>query len=572
MKKIFIDFDGVYSTHPPKNNLVILTNKYNADWVININKEVNSRAQIYSRFEKYCIDVSINIGLNFNIITHKMYLFNSFFYPLGQWINVIDRLVENGTINKGFEVVFSSFSNNSKAFMIEAEGETNGQFLYKKSYFLSYYIKKYLQSIGFKKFRYNKTCTFYSIFLFYLRGVIILHTKFSQLLLYKFFIRKRVYNIQKTPSKERYIGLLSRGIIQSQFIESFYKESNANFSVIINESSISPFRNLKSSKKIFNSFFYAEGYIGFFTLLREYINVIKLYFNSTKVNSNFYNVNIEIKNLIPELAIKQFHLKTYVHSVERSIKFLKRNYGLTYLKHLSFEMLSPFTFFLNSSLKESVVQVQTAAIPNLILPNYVYSDQFYFSNSASLREQSLVNPSMKGKFNVLQNIKYFGLKKKNRNYHIKVMTYFCQPIYADDEYKLIKYLISYSSKFNIKLQIKLHPRSSRSLFDFNNINVLDGIISSQDAIRNSDLVITRTSAIGLDSWFMNVPILFFVNGTLEGDSVSYIPNDYLGKIKENITIDQLKNKLELIIDDFYNHPFQEEFLVANQNIKEKILN
>jgi hypothetical protein len=309
-----------------------------------------------------------------------------------------------------------------------------------------------------------------------------------------------------------------------------------------------------------------------FQLLKEYIEVIKLYFCNDKSISKFYSIDINLQKLIPELGIKQFNYKTYAFSVLNAIAFMKKKYKVKFNKHLCFEMLHPYSFFLNKFLSESVVQIQTVDIPKLIFPNYVYSDKFYFSNYTFFDSQVSINSSKLNNFDALHNIKYYGLKKKNKLKSIKILTYFCQPIYTDDEEATILFLIKFSIKINAKFQLKLHPRSNASIINFDGLSIIDGNISSQSVILQSDIVFTRTSAIGIDSWFLNVPIIFFVNGILKGDNIDYIPNDYTGAIKTYITVEALANQLETIIEDFYNHKLHNKFSVDYKMINKKLKN
>ena len=572
MNKVFLDFDGIYSLNPPKDNLIVLTNLYNKNWSINVNKETDNRGETLEEFNQYIKNINLDTFSKLDILRHKMALFNHFFIPLSQWFITIQKLVDRNLINSNTEFVFSSYSSNGKVFLIEAEGETNGQFLYEKSFYLSYYIKKYINLNGFKNISILRNNTFKANMAFYLRGFLFLNIKFFQLLIFKSFITKREYFLNDQKNKVNLISILSRNIIQSQFIENFHKKSEFDFTVIINESSFRPFTNLKAYKKIFKSFFYAEGYIKLSQLLKEYIEVIKLYFCNDKNISKFYSIDINLQKLIPELGIKQFNYKTYAFSVLNAIAFIKKKYKVKFNKHLCFEMLHPYSFFLNKFLSESVVQIQTVDIPKLISPNYVYSDKFYFSNYTFFDSQASIYSSKLNNFDALHNIKYYGLKKKNKLKSIKIFTYFCQPIYTDDEEATILFLIKFSIKINAKFQLKLHPRSNSSIINFDGLSIIDGNISSQSVILQSDIVFTRTSAIGIDSWFLNVPIIFFVNGILKGDNVDYIPNDYTGAIKTYITVEALVNQLEIIIEDFYNHKLHNKFSVDYKMINKKLKN
>lgn len=554
-KIIFLDFDGVYRFSPPKDDIVIVTNKYDAQWVVNVNKEIASRNYIYDEFKQYCDLISSlpNIG-ELDIGKDKIYMFNYLFFPLGQWIEVLKVLFLSQNANNT-EIVFSSYAENSKVFVFEAEGETNAQFLYKKSYFLSYYIKQFIFNEGFDNVRVLKNFTFQAKVSFYLRGIFVLSFKTLQLLLYKIFVRKRYYSNDKLgPSEQPVLAVLSRGVIQSQFIEGLYKIKSQNLLMIINESSSKPFRNLKVARGIFEGFFYAEGFITIRQLLSEFKLALKPYFSSkNNLIGYFYGVKVDFNMLLPEIGIKTFHLRTYSHSVKNALQLCKKEREV--IKLISFEMLPPFAYYLKRMTSHSVFQIQSAEIASWVYPNFVYGDGFYFSNNKILKVQRLVNHENSDKFNVLHNLKYIGLGRTNLKKELKILTYFTQPIYFDEEERLILFLAEFCKLCGFEFQIKLHPRSPMPTYLDEKVKLIDGNTSSYDAILNSDITVTRNSSVGFDSWYANVPVLFFVNETLTRDNISYIPNDYLGAIITKISVEDLQSNLDEIINSFYNHPF-----------------
>ncbi len=145
-----------------------------------------------------------------------------------------------------------------------------------------------------------------------------------QLLIYKIFVRTRRYNIDRALFKQPLLGVSSRGIIQTQFVEGLYNEIPENILVIVNESSNKPLRNFRLAQKTFKSFFFAEGYLKLTDLFREYFFVLAQYFSGRRLPVNFWGVKVDVYKLMPEVNVKFFHVKTYAHSFKRAIKSLEK--------------------------------------------------------------------------------------------------------------------------------------------------------------------------------------------------------------------------------------------------------
>lgn len=567
--KVFIDLDGVYQFKKPDINIIILTNLYAADWAINVNLDREIREEALTQFESYCAQISKNhMPKEFDLKLNKMILFNSFFFPLGQWIAAIRKLINEKKINSTSEIRFSSISNNANVFLLEAEGESNGQFLYKKPYFLSYYLSNYLNFLGYNNIVKGTDKSFKSSLSFKLRGPIIIFAKALQLLFYKLFVFKRDFNAILGKVDLPLLSVSSRGIVQTHFVEGLYSNIQNRVLMIINEASSKPYRNFKAAKKLFNSFYYAEGLITFKQVYIEFFNGIKYYFVRGENIGTFMGITIDLYKLLPETGVYQFHMKTYAHSVKNTINIFKSK-GFEIRKMVSFEMLSPFSFYLKQD-NLQVVQVQTTAMYGQKNPNFVYSEKFYFYNIKSYKEQSEINKQMKNRLSYLNNIQYVGKSKLLPKETIRTITYFTQPIYFNEEIKLIEYLKLFCSTYNFQLQIKLHPRSPIPNIDLNGIKIINETENSQEIVLRSDLVITRNSSIGLDCWFANVPVIFFLNGTLNKCVESYMPLDYLGIIKGKPTIEEFYSNLDSIKNDFYNHSIHKGLQVDEEAIKSEL--
>lgn len=571
--KLFIDFDGIYQHASPAEDTFVLTNLYKNSTTFNVNSNNTSWNEIYAEHEKFINDLNLDMlkSKYGDIDELNVYSFTSFLYPLGQWYSKILQLLNDGTIDVNTQVIFSSYSKNDKVFVFEAEGETNGQFLYQKSFYLSKYIEKYLKYHGFKNIHLNIDKTVRSNIYYYLRGGIVFLVKFLQILFYKFFIRNR-NKLSFNDTGEKKILISSRGIVQTQFIKNLYEKFSDRFVLMVNESSSKPFRNLKVSRS-FESYYFAEGNISFSQLFRESYFVIKNYFGKKyPIVSTFYGIELDFSKILPECSIKRFHCKTYSLMIENSIINIEKENNLKIAKILSMEMLPPFPYYLHQDTNLPVYQVQTSALFCAPYPRFVYNSKFFFTDLRTYSEFMKLNISFKDKFGLLKNVKYLGLEKKSILTQYKSITYFSQPIYLDEENQLIEFLKEFCQINNLKFRVKFHPRAVIPNIDLSDIEIIEGTKNATDVISESDIVATRTSAIGVDCWFLNVPVLFFVHGTMKKDDLSFIPKDYKGAIDGRLDFDSLKNDLPAILENFYSHPIHREFSIDEELIEKELMN
>lgn len=550
---LFLDFDGVYQYKSPPSNYIVLTNTYSNKWSYNINK-YDCREDAYSSFTEYCQSVEKELAEEgIDLTLYKVLMFNNFFYPFSKWISSIERLKDNGKITYGSRIVFSSKSKCPKVFLLEAEGERNTQFLYRSSYYLSYYLFQFLERREYTNLVVEKIHDILPRLCFFMRGRIILYLKFFQLIFYKVFTLKRRFGFSKTK-RDSVVIFSSRGVIQSDFIKNLYTKKQENMLVLINEASYLPFKNFKLAKGLFDVFYYAEGNIKFSRLFHIFKEAKRLINIDSNIKGEFLGVDIKIRNIMPETGVYDFHMKTYADSVANSIQRL----GIKKARRIvTFEMLSPFSYYVKKYSQLSVIQMQTTLMALHKNPNFVYSDKFFFYDKGTYESHCIVNYHLKEKFDFVENFKYLEVRPAKRKTVIKEMVYFSQPIYLDEEMRIVELLRDFCDMENIALKIKLHPRANKGQFQhISNIKVYDGSYSSLDIIQKSDLVVTRTSSIGLDCWYANVPVLFFVNDMFKNFLVDYIPDDYLGTIKEDVDKIWLKSNIEAITKSFYAHPIQ----------------
>ena len=243
--KIIIDFNEKYDQSKLKYDEILIshTKKINSNRIFNVTTVDFVRTKAIELYEKRLEGLKVVDFINFN--AHRPNIFRSFFIPFYKWIVIINNLIDEGYLNKDTDIVFTSLSNNNKIFFLEAEGESQSNFLYKKSYFLSSYVKKYILSKEIANIHYKKNDTFKAKLSFFFRGFVFIFMKFFQQIIYKFY---NLLFVKKNKKLNKNI-IATHGIIPSQFFNAFKNILNENtFSILVNESSIFPFRNLKYFK------------------------------------------------------------------------------------------------------------------------------------------------------------------------------------------------------------------------------------------------------------------------------------------------------------------------------------
>ena len=443
MNILFIDFDKFYLTRDIPQGYHVLASDYEKKGVISIPTYVKCRSSIMNEFDKIFNE---NTGLEKIFEVNKVILFLNFFYPLGQWLSAIDEFFGQEIENRQIKIVFSSFSNNPNVFLFEAEGEINKQFLYHKSFFLSYYIKNYLERDGFNAIKIIHDRTLQSRTFYFLRGLSVINFKLLQLLFYKIFVLKRDH-IDKSDAPSEKVILSSRGVTHTQFMQGILGSIPKTTIAFINEGSARPYRNLNYCKKNKLKFFYCEGFLSFSQIFGSYLSSLKLYFRRQSKVINFMGMKIDLNRLIAELGIFEFNMRSYAISVSNAKKRLECSLELS--KLMSFELLFPFSYYAKEQLKIKTIQIQTVAIFKERYPDFVFGDELWFSNSDDCEFHAENNLEGEKKYEILENLKYLGLEKSVKKTQFKKFVYFSQPIFLCDEKKLLIYLKEFCSMNNL---------------------------------------------------------------------------------------------------------------------------
>jgi hypothetical protein len=489
---------------------------------------------------------------------------NTFRY-LRKWINAIEYVFKNFEINEVFINKF--YSKNNYLPYYESEGETNNSLFYQKQDFIPNTLFNYLiinKKIEKSKITLNelsKLGLFYRIFF---RRYILLLLKFSVQVWYS--LTKKTFNKEIKSFDSIFF---SRSVVHTSFIKKMVaKNKNAHVLTALpyfSKTSNSEFSNKYLSNK--NSSVY--DYLSLMDILKSFYIAI-LRFSSFNKNKfiNIDGVNLNLNDLLKEICIYQFDVDVQVIALKKMVDL-----NLSMSKHnicvYGCEMLTQYPYWINkvfSSYKRvKTVQVQTAAIDNINMPDFFFSDQFLFSNSNN-------QLFFKTKFNKSKCELLFkgndSLKTiKNKNPSLKKVLIFSQIHDYVYQLELIELLIKLSVKFKFKLFIKLHPREYRKdilkRIANTNVTLLENSEDVFENIKEYDLCITRVSSITEEIILSGVPVVNFLISTFDLNT-SYLP--FINKLF--VTNIYSKEELENIFKNFKQYYFKYEDF-RNQYLKDQ---
>lgn len=563
--KIIFDFDSVLNKDIPKQGVLIINNQFSGEGFINVKDHLLNRDQAFTDYLKFANHLTEDILYDFPIKGHRPELFNAVIYPLSQWLDVVDELIKNGTLNTKSHLSFTSYSKNSNVFFLEAEGESQGSLLYRPSYYLSALVYKYIKSRLSIQIHIDSDITVRSKVSFYFRGMVFISLKLFQQLFYKSF---QVIKNQSNLKINSHV-FMSRGIIQSQFIESFkglFKDDS--YTVLTNESAIFPLRNYRFYKKNKIDSIFVEGMIPLKLIWSTFTYTVKGYFSSIFSKSKliyFRGMPIKANDVLPELFIHKYYSETQALCLNSIKEFIPKSSKL-----FCFDMLTPQPYYIKNFINNKIVQIQTTLMQGIVQDDFIYTDKFYFTDKATYNKHKKVNKHLDSKFGLLNNLKYSLIDKKPALKKVRTITFFTQPIYEEEELMMLNYLKIWAGELQLELSIKLHPRSKKSDYDHLKLKYYDSEESSIIAIQKSDLIITRNSSVGLDAWILNVPVIFLVYGNLKGSGISYIPMDYIGSFIQQPSISEFKHFIENL-NNFYDHSYHTTQEVDKSQLKAELI-
>ncbi|MFT6841572.1 MAG: hypothetical protein ACJASR_000334 [Psychroserpens sp.] len=527
---IIISENGIYS-----NDKELFKNDFNRENTLKEYKDVITKLQL--NFEGI-----IDIDAFHTTISRCVFI------PIGNWVSIVDLALENNIINNEDLIILPVSTRSPHICVLEAEGESQGSFLYNSHYFLPYFVEEYLKIKGFKNFAVEKRKEATYKFKKTIRGLVFIHLKFLQQLVYKFH---NIFFVSRKQLLNKNI-IATRGIIQTHFsknILALFEEND--YSIVVNESSIFPFRNYRYIKSLDIPFHYIEGEIPLKVTISEYFkttfNFIKYSFFNKKHFISFLGLEMDFSLIMSEVLIVKYYSETQGLSLKNVLKSSKERRNI-----FCFDMLTPQPYYVKKHNKKNfITQLQTTLMAGIKQENFVFTDKFFFTDKGSYDSHCAINHEYKDKFAVLPDLKYASLLTKDRNLEIKTAIFFTQPAFIQEEFELIRFLKNYFEAKSITFYIKLHPRSVKRDYHQFDLRFIDSNEDSLTAISNSDLVLTRNSTIGLDSWKINVPVVFFLNNSLSNIGVTYIPDSYKGTFKNFPTFATLDDYLENINTYFY---------------------
>ena len=551
-----------------RNNDIIISNEdieSNNNKFINIHDFDDIPKKSIQDFDKYLNSINQD-SIEYDLLKSALPTFysNTFRY-LRKWINAIEYVFKNFDINEVYINKFYSKSNYLPYY--ESEGETNKSLFYLKQDFIPNTLFNYLiinKKIEKSKIILNELSKF-GLFLriFFRRHV---------LLLLKFIVQVWYSFTKKTSKKEinSFNSLFfSRSIVHTNFIKNIVIK-NKNAHVLTASSYFGKTSNIEySSKCLLNKNSSIYDYLRLKDILKSFCVAISR-FNSFNKNKFIIidRVQLNLNDLLKEICIYQFDVDVQVIALKKMVDL-----NLSMSKHnicvYGCEMLTQYPYWINKALSSykrvKTVQVQTAAIDNINMPDFFFSDQFLFSNSNNqLYFKTKFN---KSKCELLFKGNDSLITIKNKNTSLKKVLIFSQIHDYVYQLELIELLIKLSVKFKFKLFIKLHPREYKKdiLKKITNTNAIL-LENSEDVFENIqeyDLCITRVSSVTEEIILSGVPVVNFLISTFDLNA-SYLP--FINKLF--VTNIYSKKELENIFKNFKQYYFKYEDF-RNQYLKDQ---
>jgi hypothetical protein len=551
--KLILDFDESYRTISPGESQVVLSSTYENDWTHDVRKFRKSKGDNVRAYTSAWANlINWNVLFKQSLQAYEYTFFNLVISPMSRWLEAIDFCFKSFNI---VEVEFTSYTHNDRIFIFEAEGEINAELFYEKSFYLPKYLESYVSNkYQLKPVRRRCKRKMNVLMHYYFRIIIFFTFIVAKQILFKLTTFSRKYNIsESSPS----IIACSRAIVQTDFITNFL-QTEKNVVLIANEQSFRLFKHKQYLKARKMGFFYAEGNISFkdiFVSLTDFYKKLSYKKHMGNVNFTYEGINIPFRKFYLDLIVRELDYVFYSKSIKNTIKkFVEADN----VKLFSFEMFTPYSFYLKNTTSLKTYQVQTTLLERLTVPNFVGADKFFFTNPQTYDEFSLLNPQLKDKFGCLPFLKYIGKSRKDNSLSKltpKIITYFTQPIDLQEEIEIINFLESYCEQNQINLILKPHPRQIKSFIPKSAFTAIaDKYSSVEDLIFDSDLVVTRTSSIGLDSWIYGTPAVFLkLNENARQLDIFFAPHDYYATCTSLTEFSEVLADYPRLVREFQSH-------------------
>lgn len=552
-KILILDFDAFYKNTEPGENAIVLSSGYENSQTFDVRKfkaKLDADVDAFSAQWEELIQ-RIPESYRNTLRSNQAPFFRGCLSPLSRWMEAIDHVMENNSVS---EIVFSSYTDNDKMFVYEAEGEINKKFMYQGNAYFPYYLKLYIQ----RKFQRDVTISRMQDRSkirrkHRMRNFVLFHFIVLKQVAFKLTTFKRNYGIEKKAYKTI---LSSRAVVQTEFISNYQKVSG-DAVLIANEQSFSLLKHLKFLKGTQRKFIYAEGMIKFsdlFGILGKYFKDLRRAKKMKDLGITYHGIHFSASLFLPDLLTKGLDYTFYATSVKNAVRRYTQAGEAS--KMISFEMFTSYAGYLKEITQLPTVQVQTTLIEPVRNTDFIVSDFFYFTNPVSYNDFRAKNPLLENRLGCIPYLKYLGCEKKILGSEVKSIVYFTQPIDFDEENEIIATLEDYSMKNDVKLTIKPHPRQLTPFNLKSEKTVISGPAEDVEKLMlEADVIITRSSSIGLDAWIYGVPPIFAkLNKPLQSHNIFYAPNDYAGTIFNLGEMNGLLDNYTELKKQFLGHP------------------
>lgn len=495
------------------------------------------------------------VGCNNNLFTNHLVLF--------KWKAVIDDLIYKNK-NKIDEIVITDMIDSaSYAPYYEAEGESHLKLFYEAFDFVPYvlyeYIAKHHPSVGIKVIR--KRSKILRYFRIMLRREILLITKFILLTIGSLSLKLKelFYKPFEYNNKVNKI-LITRSVAHLEGFKNIADAYGENSIFFCGEGLFTFSHNIKSTRKVFSDARSFSAFIGFWDLLKSFMNVYKnRYASNIKLKISIEGITYSYLSAAQEMLISNFEVEVF----ERSLRKFLNKYKLTdsdkKIEILCAEMFTPYALSvakIGAEFNLVTFQVQTTSMFAMCEPNYIHCDYFIFGSKTLQSSFIKMNgPNAKALFlgNYLQN-QAVNTNLPSSPGGFQNITYFTQPITDEHiEQNIIDLLCNLSKELNFKFSIKLHPRDNinKVIKYRDSCTIIPATVSYDEYIKDIDLAILKTSSIASSIVLSGVPIIYclFSEWARKG-ALDYIDFDYFGTCVEIESIPEKIKKFNLLKESF----------------------
>jgi len=420
-----------------------------------------------------------------------------------------------------------------------AERERSYQFLYKRSWFLNYYVFQSFKSQIDIFWEYETASIKLKLFN-WLRNSPRLYLGFAKAIsrTIKYSLAKKsIYEYNNYYKNKKIVFLITRMPIQVDPLVSLYKSlKNSEYVIPL----FLVFDNCR--KHEVKKMLIKKG--GKYILLDEYINLkdtIKIIFQKRIFNIPKEEemlipfkdkiISLGTKEILKEISSNWMRMIIRIDSLNRLLKNVGKN-NIDFLVNTeTFGSGAAIMGIWASRNKIPIFSIQHVAIGETLLPKMLWVNAMFMWDLISCKKIREVNRNKNFIYiGPIAYDQYFNTSKAN--YPIKKITIFTQP--DDFTYKYIKIIddildIRDELKLNWEIIVKLHPREKKykifknKYINYSKFTVIKNEILSSDLIKESDLTISISSATIVHSIIIGTPVL----------SINYDINKYLW-IKKNV--------------------------------------